>query len=132
MRIRGTRSDGRNGDEFDAFGSAVASIGDLNDDGVDEIGAGAAGDNDGPGFNAGAVWVLFMEPGAPTCGDANGNGTVEATDALIALRTAVGTATCDLCACDVDSSGAIVASDAQRILTAAVGTTVTLQCPACG
>ena len=53
----------RNGD---LFGRAVASLGDLDGDGVVDLGVGAEGDDDG-GFSSGAVWVLFL----------NRNGTVK-------------------------------------------------------
>jgi len=43
----------------DAFGSAVANIGDLNQDGVTDIAVGAPGDDDG-GTDTGAVWILFL------------------------------------------------------------------------
>ena len=43
------------------FGSAVAEIGDLDDDGVTDIAAGANLDDDGK-TNAGAIWILFMAP----------------------------------------------------------------------
>ena len=43
------------------FGSAVANIGDLDDDGVTDIAAGANLDDDGK-INAGAAWILFMAP----------------------------------------------------------------------
>lgn len=41
------------------FGSSVANIGDLDDDGVTDIAVGAYTDNDG-GSQRGAVWILFM------------------------------------------------------------------------
>lgn len=44
----------------DRFGSAIADIGDQNDDGVTDLGVGAPNDDDGPD-NAGAVWVLMMK-----------------------------------------------------------------------
>jgi hypothetical protein len=44
---------------FDRFGSSVASLGDLDGDGVGELAVGAIGDDDG-GLNLGAVWVLFL------------------------------------------------------------------------
>ena len=42
-----------------SFGSAVASLGDVNNDGVDDIAIGARYDSDG-NYSAGAVYVLFM------------------------------------------------------------------------
>lgn len=65
------------------------------------------------------------------CGDFNEDGTITATDARFALRTAVGTSQCPLCVCDVDSSGGVFASDALAILQAAVGLTVALVCVPC-
>jgi hypothetical protein len=44
----------------DRFGSAVAAIGDMNDDGIPDLAAGAPNDDDGSD-NAGAVWILMME-----------------------------------------------------------------------
>lgn len=51
----------------DIFGAAVASPGDLDDDGVSDLAVGAILDDDG-GFSAGAVWILFL----------NADGTVRA------------------------------------------------------
>ncbi|MFN2376289.1 MAG: hypothetical protein ABR538_07110 [Candidatus Binatia bacterium] len=65
------------------------------------------------------------------CGDANGDGSITASDALSALKTAVGTGTCEVCVCDTDASGSVAASDALRVLRAAVGQVVTLDCSAC-
>jgi hypothetical protein len=67
--------------------------------------------------------------GETLCGDGNGDGSITASDALIALRTAVGSATCAEVLCDVDDSGTITAGDALRILANAVGQDVTLSCP---
>jgi hypothetical protein len=67
----------------------------------------------------------------PMCGDPNGNGVTTATEALLALQTSVGGASCPLCACDVDNSGDITATDALRMLFASVGIIVNLVCPAC-
>ncbi len=53
-------------DNGDGFGSSVASLGDLDGDGVGDLAVGAHGDGDG-GFWRGAVWVLFLD-GVP--GDA--------------------------------------------------------------
>ncbi len=53
-------------DDFDGFGSSVASIGDLDRDGSVDLIVGARGDDDG-GDGRGAVWVLFL----------HANGTVK-------------------------------------------------------
>ncbi len=62
------------------------------------------------------------------CGDANGDGGISATDALIALQAAVGTAPCALAVCDANGDGRLSASDALRILQAAVGIPVGFHC----
>ena len=54
-------------DDGDVFGWSVASLGDLDGDGVGDLAVGALGDDDG-GASRGAVWVLFL----------NGDGTVKA------------------------------------------------------
>jgi hypothetical protein len=69
--------------------------------------------------------------GTPLCGDGNDDGNVTATDALFALNTSVGSGSCALCRCDVDSSGGVTATDALRLLNAAVGVPVSLNCVAC-
>ena len=48
-------------DDSDHFGSSVASLGDLDGDGVADLAVGATHDDDG-GFSRGAVWVLFLNP----------------------------------------------------------------------
>ncbi len=50
-------------DDWDHFGSSVASLGDLDGDGVTDLAVGARGDDDGRGYDRGAVWVLFLEGG---------------------------------------------------------------------
>ena len=47
-------------DPDDFFGSAAASIGDLDGNGVSDIVVGAVGDDDG-GSSTGALWVLFLD-----------------------------------------------------------------------
>jgi hypothetical protein len=47
-------------DDDDRFGSAIADIGDMNDDGIPDLAVGAPNDDDGPD-NAGAVWILMMK-----------------------------------------------------------------------
>jgi cysteine-rich repeat protein len=53
-------------DNSDQFGSAVASVRDLDGDGVNDLAVGSPGDDDG-GINRGAVFMLLM----------NSNGTVK-------------------------------------------------------
>jgi hypothetical protein len=47
-------------DDNDAFGSAIADVGDLNDDGIPDLAVGAPNDDDGAD-NAGAFWILMMD-----------------------------------------------------------------------
>jgi cysteine-rich repeat protein len=66
------------------------------------------------------------------CADPDASGSVNASDALVLLRVAVGLEACDSCVCDVDVSlGAIGASDALRTLSVAVGLPVDLLCAPC-
>jgi hypothetical protein len=65
------------------------------------------------------------------CGDPSGDQMITATDALIALRTAVGLQSCILCLCDVDSSGFTSATDALIILKQATGQSVQFACIPC-
>jgi hypothetical protein len=65
------------------------------------------------------------------CGDPTGDDNVTATDALVALSAAVGSALCDLCQCDTDRSGSNTATDALTILRAAVGLGDPLACFVC-
>jgi predicted outer membrane repeat protein len=81
----------------------------------------------GTGFDIGAVEVVSCI--GVVCGDANGNGSVSASDALAALRTAVQSETCALWRCDFDDSGDVQASDALAILRASVGQPVEPACP---
>jgi len=53
-------------DDEDLFGWGAGNIGDLDNDGVTDLGVGARNDDDG-GFNRGALWILFM----------NSDGTVK-------------------------------------------------------
>ncbi len=74
---------------------------------------------------------LMEDIGWPTptaCGDADQSGSVVATDALIALRTAVGTSACMESACDASGDGAITAGDALLILVASVSSGDPLRC----
>jgi len=47
-------------DNYDFFGSAVCGIGDLNNDGIEDVAVGSPGDDDG-GAGTGAVWILFLK-----------------------------------------------------------------------
>lgn len=68
---------------------------------------------------------------AVLCGDANLSDTLTAGDALVVLKTAVGSSKCDACICDANDSESITASDALLVLKKAVGQEVTLDCPGC-
>ncbi len=56
-------------DDSDYFSSSLASLGDLDGDGIGDLAVGAIGDDDGCGGNCayGAIWILFL----------NTNGTVK-------------------------------------------------------
>ncbi len=49
-------------EQGDRFGSSVASLGDLDGNGVVDLAIGARADDDGGGFETGAVWLLMLEP----------------------------------------------------------------------
>jgi uncharacterized membrane protein len=86
---------------------------------------------DGMGFADSTLVGASLRVGEIVCGDATGDAVMTATDALIALRVAVGSGSCEACICDVDGSGATTATDALRILQAAVGQQVVLSCTPC-
>lgn len=65
------------------------------------------------------------------CGDANKNAEITATDALSALRTAVGSQDCELCLCDINDNGGVTAPDALAILGSSVGQAIPLLCQLC-
>jgi cysteine-rich repeat protein len=68
---------------------------------------------------------------AAVCGDADFDGQIDATDALIVLRIAVGLSeNCPLERCDVSEDGRITARDALAVLAAAVGLISDLVCDA--
>ena len=84
-----------------------------------------------PFGTTGKVWKLVPADLPTACGDADGNGQVLASDALLALKSAVGSTACAACACDVNTSDSITVADALRILQVAVGIDLLLECPAC-
>ena len=69
------------------------------------------------------------EPLVVLCGDANADGEVTSVDALIALRTSVGTSSCPETRCDYNGSGEVQSSDALAILRVSVGHVVVPMCP---
>lgn len=83
------------GNDPDQFGTALASIGDLDGDGIPEIAASAIGDNTG-GTDAGAVWILFLDAGqslrkAVRIADrTNGGPEISLDDAFGAALTRLG------------------------------------------
>ena len=82
-------------DPFDHFGVEVASLGDFDSDGVEDMIVGARGDDDG-GEGRGAVWILLL----------NANGTLKDGDAfgtsLTSLGDLTGPASGDLGECPAD------------------------------
>jgi len=71
-------------------------------------------------------------PSCPSgCGvPISGGPSPTASDALFILQAAVGSATCELCACDVNDDGSVTATDALVTLKRAVGQPIDLVCPA--
>lgn len=68
-------------DDYDLFGWSLTAPGDINGDGIFDLVVGALEDDDGPGLNHGAVWLLHLngEPAAP--GAIGGRITVDGTQA---------------------------------------------------
>ena len=85
-------------DNLDSFGGSVASLGDLDGNGVVDLAVGATGDDDG-GSMRGAVWVLFLDgvPGCPWDCDSGESidGTVGIVDFLTLLAQWGGPGSCD-------------------------------------
>jgi len=65
----------------------------------------------------------------PACGDGNVDNKITSADALLALKKAVGSASCTPVLCDVTEPGGVTASDSLLILKKSVGLSVTLSCP---
>ena len=63
-------------DDRDSFGKSIANIGDLNNDGVNDIAVGAPGDDD-EGANRGTIHIMFM----------NTNGSVDSTVKISDVNT---------------------------------------------
>ncbi len=66
-------------DFADEFGSSVAYLGDVDGDGVGDVAVGARRDDDGA-TDAGAIWILFLNPG----------GTVKSKTKISALTGGLG------------------------------------------
>ena len=65
-----------------------------------------------------------------TCGDANADGGIKASDALAVLKKSVASpVVCPKIRCDTDDNGSVVASDALRVLRVSVGQAIELDCP---
>jgi hypothetical protein len=79
------------------------------------------------GLAATSAYADALDCGQP----ASAGEEPSASDALITLRVGVGSASCELCVCDVNEDEDITASDALLILRAAVGQPVLLACPDC-
>ncbi len=96
----------------DDCGNGVVDGAEDCDDGNDEDGDGC--DDDCTGI---------------VCGDANGNDTVQSSDALLVLRAAIGQAvSCPVQLCDTDGDQVLRASDSLRVLKRAVGQSVVMIC----
>ncbi len=94
-------------DDGDNFGWSVASLGDLDGDGLGDLAVGAILDDDG-GNARGAVWILFLD-GVPNCAaDLDGDGDADADDFFDYLDAF---AADDLDVCDIDGDGDCDADD---------------------
>ncbi|MEE9295662.1 MAG: integrin alpha [Phycisphaerae bacterium] len=85
-------------DDEDRFSRSLASLGDLDSDGVGDLAVGTPRDDDG-GFNRGAVWVLFLD--GICLWDLDGNGAVGVSD-LLSLLASWGP--CKGCPADFDGN----------------------------
>jgi hypothetical protein len=82
------------------------------------------------------AWILGLSLGyagivdaAGPCGDYDGNQSINASDALGALRTAVGLVQCPLDVCDFNGDQSVTTADALAILKTAVGIDIKPKCP---
>ncbi len=103
-------------DDEDWFGVSLASLGDLDGDGVEDLAAGAHLDDDG-GFGRGAVWLLFLDGDSCDPCDMNCDGDVNVFDIEPFLDLLFGPGQpCDTCTGDMDGNGVIDAFDIEPFL----------------
>ncbi|MFN2427197.1 MAG: hypothetical protein ABR587_12205 [Candidatus Binatia bacterium] len=76
-----------------------------------------------------AAGIIVPPQLGPKCGDYTRDESITATDALGALRAAVGVIECRIDICDYNGDDEITASDALAILRTAVGNGPTAKCP---
>lgn len=72
-------------DDSDLFGQNMAALGDLDDDGIQELAVGALGDDDGA-TNAGALWILYLDAD----GTVKSHNKISATDTILSAEIAAG------------------------------------------
>jgi FG-GAP repeat len=89
---------------FDEFGWSVASAGDFNGDGLDDVIVGAPRDDNNGLTDSGSAFVLFGVPGET---DSDGDGVLDEADACLmtppgAIVNTEGCSIDDLCLCEND------------------------------
>ena len=100
-------------DDSDSFGFAVASLGDLDGDGLRDLAVGAYRDDDG-GIDRGAVWVLFLD--GICLWDLDASGDVGVKDLLILLGEWGPCPKQGDCPADFDNSGDVGVKDLLTLL----------------
>ncbi len=91
-------------DNFDFFGVATASLGDLDGDGVVDIAVGAFNDDDGA-VQSGAVWILFLNTNGTVKGHQKISNTQGGFGGMVGQNDFFGTAVASLG--DLDNDGVI-------------------------